>query len=40
MEVSQLMVVSLGGLFVNLFGMFAMGGVSRFRYHMRLLNGK
>ncbi|TIB76480.1 hypothetical protein E3Q23_01853 [Wallemia mellicola] len=27
MEVSQLMVVSLGGLFVNLFGMFAMGGV-------------
>lgn len=40
MEVSQLMVVSLGGLFVNLFGMFAMGGVSRFRYPMRLLNGK
>lgn len=40
MEVSQLMVVSIGGLLVNLFGMFAMGGVSRFCYHMRLLNEK
>ena len=26
MEVAQLMLVSIGGLFVNLFGMFAMGG--------------